>query len=74
MTVLDSFAKKQIDDSFVDAYIAEGRRREREEIIQALMGMYNVDCCCDTASFGDHYLAHKQYDNLIDLINKRKID
>lgn len=52
-------------------FIDEGRRREREEIIEALMTLKNVSCCCDTATFGDHYLSHWQSDNLIDLIKTR---
>ena len=54
-------------------FISEGRRREREEIIAALMSLENVTCCCDSSTFGNHYLSHKQSDNLIDLINQRKI-
>ena len=63
------------DDSMfiINLIINEGRRREREEIIAALMGKYDESCCCDTARFGEHYLAHKQPDNLINLINQRKI-
>lgn len=53
--------------------INEGRRREREEIIAALMTKYDESCCCDSSSFGEHYLAHRQPDNLIDLINSREI-
>lgn len=51
----------------------EGRRREREEIVAALMTKYDESCCCDSSSFGEHYLAHRQPDNLIDLINSREI-
>lgn len=54
-------------------FISEGRRREREEIIEALMEKFGESCCCDTARFGDHYLSQKQPDNLINLINSRKI-
>lgn len=53
-------------------FIDEGRRREREEIIESLMKMKNVSCCCDTATFGDHYLSHVQPDNLIDLIKTKQ--
>lgn len=56
----------------INAFINEGRLREQEEIIELLMGMYNVTCCCDTASFGDHYLAHNQPDNIIDMIKNRE--
>lgn len=65
-----------LDDNsmfIINLIINEGRRREREEIIAALMGKYDESCCCDTARFGEHYLAHKQPDNLINLINQRKI-
>lgn len=65
-----------LDDNsmfIINLIINEGRRREREEIIAALMGKYDESCCCDTARFGEHYLAHKQPDNLINLINSRKI-
>jgi hypothetical protein len=53
--------------------INEGRRREREEIVEALMRLDEAGCCCDSATFGDHYLSDKQPDNLISLINSRKI-
>lgn len=53
--------------------ISEGRRREREEIVEALMSLYDSSCCCDSSSFGEHYLAERQPDNLIKLINQRKI-
>ena len=65
-----------LDDNYmfvINLIINEGRRREREEIIAALMGKYDESCCCDTARFGEHYLAHKQPDNLINLINQRRI-
>ena len=54
-------------------FISEGRRREREEIIAALMELYDIDCCCDSSSFGEHYLSDRQPDNLIKMINQRKI-
>lgn len=54
-------------------FISEGRRREREEIIEQLMSLYNITCCCDSAPFGEHYLSHRQSDNIIDLIKSRKI-
>jgi hypothetical protein len=55
-------------------FISEGRLREREDIIELLIGeMYNTSCCCDTSTFGDHYLSPKQADNIIDLIKKRKM-
>lgn len=49
-------------------FIREGRMRERERIVQLLMTRYEDGCCCDSAAFGDHYLSHKQPDNLIDMI------
>lgn len=56
-------------------FIDEGRRREREEIIATLIKeLGDVSCCCDTATFGAHYLAHNQSDNIIDLIKNRKIN
>jgi hypothetical protein len=55
-------------------FINEGRRREREDIIESVIAeMYDVLCCCDTSTFGDHYLSPKQADNIIDLIKSRKI-
>lgn len=48
----------------------EGRLQEQERIIAKLMTLYNITCCCDSATFGDHYLSHKQPDNLIDFIKK----
>ncbi len=50
--------------------IREGMLREQERIIAKLKTLYNIDCCCDTAKFGDHYLSHQQPDNLIDFIKK----
>jgi hypothetical protein len=62
------------DATFVaNLFINEGRRREREEIVELLMTKYNELCCCDSASFGSHYLADCQPDNLIKLISERKI-
>ena len=58
----------------INIIINEGRRREREEIIASLKSRWNESCCCDEASFGDHYLAEQQPDNLIKLINEREID
>ena len=57
----------------INLFINEGRRREREEIIASLMEMYDVGCCCDSASFGEHYLSQKQPDSIIKMINHRKI-
>lgn len=57
----------------MNLFINEGRLREQEEIIELLMQMKNVTCCCDTATFGDHYLAHNQPDNIIDMIRNREI-
>jgi hypothetical protein len=53
-----------------DIIIKEGMLQEQERIIKLLNNLYNVTCCCDSASFGEHYLAHKQPDNLIDMIRK----
>lgn len=62
------------EELVIDILINEGRRREREEIIAELIReLSDVSCCCDTASFGTHYLAHNQPDNIIDLIKRRKI-
>ena len=52
----------------IDIFIREGRLREQERIIAKLNTLYNITCCCDSATFGDHYLSHKQPDNLIDFI------
>jgi hypothetical protein len=54
-------------------FINEGRRREREEIVELLMAKYDELCCCDSASFGSHYLADCQPDNLIKLISNRPV-
>ena len=48
--------------------IREGMLREQERIIAKLQTLHNITCCCDSATFGDHYLSHKQPDNLIDFI------
>lgn len=73
LTTIELDNLTELDQLIINMFINEGRRREREEIIADLMKMYHVDCCCDTAYFGDHYLSHKQPDNIIDLIKKRKI-
>lgn len=63
------------EELVINVIINEGRRREREEIIATLIEeLNNVSCCCDTATFGTHYLAHNQPDNIIDLIKRRKIE
>ena len=54
----------------INIFIREGMLREQERIIAKLKTLYNIDCCCDSASFGDHYLSHQQPDNLIDFIKK----
>ena len=62
--------KDDIQDVMMLGYI-QGREDMREEIIHLLMKeMYNIDCCCDSASFGDHYLSNMQYDNIPDFIRK----
>ena len=57
----------------INILINEGRRREREEIIESLMSLYDAGCCCDSSSFGEHYLSERQPDSLIKLIKSRKI-
>ena len=57
----------------MNIFINEGRRREREEIIEYLMSLYDHGCCCDSASFGDHYLSERQPDSIIKMIKSRKI-
>lgn len=57
----------------MNIFINEGRLREQEEIIELLKGMWNVSCCCDTDTFGNHYLASNQPDNIIDMIRNREI-
>lgn len=48
----------------------QGREDREAEIIAKLMTLYDISCCCDTSSFGNHYLSCKQPDNLIDFIKK----
>ena len=48
----------------------QGREDREQEIIAKLMTLYDTTCCCDSATFGSHYLTHKQPDNLIDFIKK----
>ena len=73
LTTIELDGLTPAEELVINVIINEGRRREREEIIESLMTLYNIDCCCDSASFGDHYLSHVQPDNLIDLIKSRKI-
>ena len=54
----------------VGLLLREGMLREQERIIAKLNTLYDITCCCDTATFGAHYLAHKQPDNLIDFIKE----
>ena len=54
----------------IDIFIREGRLREQERIIAKLNTLYDTTCCCDSATFGSHYLSHKQPDNLIDFIKE----
>jgi hypothetical protein len=63
----------ELQSLVMNIFINEGRRREREEIVAALMSLDEAGCCCDSATFGDHYLSPKQPDNLIKLINSREI-
>jgi hypothetical protein len=52
-----------------DEYLHKAQQEKVEEIVKLLKReMYDISCCCDTASFGDHYLSHMQPDNLINLI------
>ena len=74
LTTIELDGLSPAEELVINILINEGRRREREEIIESLMTLYNIDCCCDSASFGDHYLSHVQPDNLIDLIKSRKIN
>ena len=56
-------------EAILRGIVRGAKDEERTRIIQLLIkNLYNTSCCCDTASFGDHYLSHKQPDNLIDLI------
>lgn len=73
LTTIDVEPEDEWQAFVINIFINEGRRREREEIIAALMEMYDVDCCCDSASFGDHYLSDRQPDSIIKMINHRKI-
>jgi hypothetical protein len=50
--------------------LREGMMQEQERIIAKLKTLYDITCCCDSATFGAHYLAHKQPDNLIDFIKE----
>lgn len=73
LTTIELDNLKPAEELVINIILNEGRRREREEIIADLMKKYDESCCCDTARFGEHYLAHKQPDNLINLINSRRI-
>lgn len=53
-----------------DALIREGAMREQERIIEKLKTLWDVTCCCDSSSFGEHYLSHRQGDNLIKFIKE----
>lgn len=64
----------EFQEMIANIFINEGRRREREEVIEILMSRYDESCCCDSARFGDHYLSHRQPDNFIDAINSRPIE
>jgi hypothetical protein len=74
MKTTDDFVNLEFDfdesASFVaELFIKEGRLRERERVIRLLHTLYDLECCCDSASFGDHYLDRRQPDNLVDLID-----
>lgn len=73
LTTIELEPKDEMQALVMNILINEGRRREREEIIDALHTLGDASCCCDHATFGDHYLSERQPDNLIKLINNRKI-
>ena len=73
LTTIEIEPEDETQELVMNIFINEGRRREREEIVELLMAKYNELCCCDSASFGSHYLADCQPDNLIKLISERKI-
>lgn len=63
---LDNLTEREM--FIIDIFIREGRLREQERIIAKLNTLYDITCCCDSDTFGNHYLSHKQPDNLIDFI------
>ena len=65
---LDNLSEDQA--MIIDILIREGMLREQERIIAKLNTLYDIACCCDTATFGNHYLSCKQPDNLIDFIKE----
>jgi hypothetical protein len=73
LTTIEIEPEDETQELVMNIFINEGRRREREEVVELLMAKYNELCCCDSASFGNHYLANCQPDNLIKLISERKI-
>ena len=73
LTTIEIEPEDETQELVMNIFINEGRRREREEVVELLMTKYNELCCCDSASFGSHYLANCQPDNLIKLISERKI-
>ena len=73
LTTLEIEPKDATQELVMNIFINEGRRREREEIAELLMSKYDELCCCDSASFGSHYLADCQPDNLIKLISNRPV-
>jgi hypothetical protein len=73
LVTIDIEPEDEFQAMVMNIFINEGRRREREDIIEALHTLGDASCCCDSATFGDHYLSERQPDNLIKLINMRKI-
>jgi hypothetical protein len=65
---LDNLTEREI--FIIDIFIREGRLREQERIIAKLNTLYDITCCCDSATFGAHYLSERQPDNLIDFIKR----
>lgn len=73
LVTIDIEPKDELERLVINVLINEGRRREREEIISELMSLYDLDCCCDSDTFGSHYLSERQPDNLIKTISQRVI-
>lgn len=64
--------ENELQALLLNALINEGRMREREEIIEMLMKLENLSCCCDSATFGDHYLSERQPDSIITMIKNHR--
>ena len=68
-----ALAKESVIVTVTNSEYLRGRQEREDEIINLLINkLYHIDCCCDSAYFGDHYLSHKQPDNIIDLIRKNR--